>query len=674
MAQASKTFAGSTLTPTGDAAVSGNALTVAAAASYLDDFESYGIGATPTGMTTVAATATVASSSGQKVMRVVAASWGGVYYTGATFADGCFVATALAVAARMNTVARHNASAARGYPMQLLASFVQMGDSIPTNFVSLNSPLRIQQDGITMPAVPWTTKIQTFTEAGSNVQVRMWLNDVLRFDYLDSIRKWPAGNLAAQAFVGTTDYSAWAFYPVKTGGFTATLTPNSVTSLTRIVIEWDSENSVPKRTSEVFEYQIDGGAWTALPDSGYINAACTATIGIRANSTLKNGYDSTGAVSVNSIAVEIDGQWDAYVPPAVNAPTGLAAGTPTSSSVPLTWTDAASPAAFVDVYVATSELGSYSLAEVATQGDQAVTVYGLSPATAYWFKLKARSTEGATSSFTAAVTATTAASTMPAQPTGLTATADGARRIDLTWLDGADTDALIVYRNTANNYATATAIASVVAGTQAYTDTEREPSTEYFYWVLPIGTNGAGPVSAVASATTAAVPSLTLSVADDLSYDLLVWIVATALGADSEPLFTNGELATEALVAGTFHALLDFSDDAPADALVVTAAQDDETEPGVPVRVARVECLIRAQEDEAIGSARNRAQACAKAIAEHLRDADQRNKAMQTLPSGRVVHAFTEISYTPAGQDVSGRFEYLLEFTVRYMDTLTQTN
>lgn len=382
MAQSSKTFAGSTLTPSGDAAVSGNALVVAAAASYLDDFESYSIGATPTGMTTVAATATAQSSSGQKVMRVVAASWGGVYYTGATFGDGCFVATALAVGARMNPVARHNAASAKGYPLQLLASFVQMGDSIPTNFVSLNSPLRVQQDGITMPSVPWTTKLQTFTEAGGNVQVRMWLNDVLRFDYLDSIRKWPAGNLAAQAFLGTTDFSAWAFYPVKTGGFTATLTPTSVTRLTRIVVEWDNENSVAKRSSEVFEYRIDGGAWTALPDSGYIDAACTATIGLRAVNTLKNGYDSTGAVTINSVAVEIEGQWDASAT-GPGTPTGLAVTANSSATATVTWTPGANTDFVAILRSTTNNVATATLVGASASGS--FTAHNLTPGTPYYW-------------------------------------------------------------------------------------------------------------------------------------------------------------------------------------------------------------------------------------------------------------------------------------------------
>lgn len=159
----------------------------------------------------------------------------------------------------------------------------------------------------------------------------------------------------------------------------------------------------------------------------------------------------------------------------------------------------------------------------------------------------------------------------------------------------------------------------------------------------------------------------------DLAYDLLGWLVASALGAGNAALFVNGELSNEEQTNGTFTLLLDFNDDMPADAVVLTVPDDQETEPFLPVRVAQVECLVRAQDVASIGSGRNRAQACCKALAEHLRDSDQRNKTMLALPSGRVVHAFTDISFTPAGQDVSGRFEYLLGFTVRYMDTLTQT-
>lgn len=160
----------------------------------------------------------------------------------------------------------------------------------------------------------------------------------------------------------------------------------------------------------------------------------------------------------------------------------------------------------------------------------------------------------------------------------------------------------------------------------------------------------------------------------DLVYDLLCWVVATAKDAGGQPLFVNGEISDSTQQSGTFHILLEYGDDMPADAVVASQAPDEEQEEFVPLREASMEWLIRAQDRATIGSARARAKACSKALQELFRDSDQRNKTMLTLPSGRMVMAFKDIKDAAAGMDGSGqRFEYLLQFRVLYRDSLTQS-
>lgn len=185
------------------------------------------------------------------------------------------------------------------------------------------------------------------------------------------------------------------------------------------------------------------------------------------------------------------------------APTNLATGTPTSSSIPLTWTDAATPAAFYDVYQSDGEFGTYTLSEVATQGDGAVTIYGLTADTTYWFKLKARSTSGGTSAFSSAVTAsTTLASGIPDTPTSLVASAIGRESIRITWTDASGTEAQLIYRHTEDSFGAASVIGGVDAGEQLYTDNGLASGTQYFYWLLPLGTGGPGTQTSSVNATT----------------------------------------------------------------------------------------------------------------------------------------------------------------------------
>ena len=97
---------------------------------------------------------------------------------------------------------------------------------------------------------------------------------------------------------------------------------------------------------------------------------------------------------------------------------------------------------------------------------------------------------------------------IPAVPPGFTATPGIGKSINLAWTQLISQQSLFyaIYRNTTNNFLTATEIATIFNG-NTYIDAPLTPATQYFYWIEAVNYAGiaSGP-SAVATATTVASP------------------------------------------------------------------------------------------------------------------------------------------------------------------------
>lgn len=515
MAQQSKTFAGSALTATGSAAVVGSVLRLAAAASYEDDFESYSIGVTPTNWTAVGGTVTVQSQSGQKVMRVNGGSWAGAYHA-TDFGDGTFEFQLVAAGGRGNHVARYHSTLTKGYTCQFVtgASEFKLYPSIPSNFVGITAPELVEVRTPPNPSLPAVFKLHTLTRADASIDVIGRIGSATYYVYNETANKWPAGRLAFQAFAGNNDVGYVKFWPVLTGGFTFTATPYAVTSLTRILIEADLEAASARTSAGLFQYQIDGGTWTALPEDGYVNAACVTSIGVRANSTLKNDYDATANVNINSVAIEIAGTWETPTTPSTVA--SLAATPTDTRTIALTWTDAAS-ADFVYIYQNTvNNSATAVLQEVVAQGAQAVSVSGLAGGTLYYFWAKT-TLAGVLSAFSSVASATTTAAANPT--TGLAVTITGRTSARLTWVDGASGASVDIYRGTTSVFASAAFVAMVLQGVQVYTDEALSEGTTYYWWTKV--RNSAGDLSVVNGPVT----DMTIGVAGSPGSDIVTQIV-----------------------------------------------------------------------------------------------------------------------------------------------------
>lgn len=177
---------------------------------------------------------------------------------------------------------------------------------------------------------------------------------------------------------GDTGWTAAYFRGTPNGWGTTAMTKNATTGLWETTATFGSDS--PRFKISRFT------DWTeAYPSTDYTISAA-GTYNITFNETTK-----AITATVQSLSV-----------PA--APTGLAAGTPTNTAIPLSWT-ASSGATSYGVYFATSTSGPYSLVGTAT--GTSYTVSGLAKGTTYFFKVCASNAAG-TSAYSSVASAKTA--------------------------------------------------------------------------------------------------------------------------------------------------------------------------------------------------------------------------------------------------------------------------
>lgn len=185
----------------------------------------------------------------------------------------------------------------------------------------------------------------------------------------------------------------------------------------------------------------------------------------------------------------------------------LSAGAATDTSVQLSW--AASRLVGLQYYevgygLSSSAITSWKSAGTATS----TTVNGLSPATLYYFQVRALTKKGTVlSNIVSKQTLATPPlqSQPPSAPTNLTATAVSSSQINLTWQDNSTNETGFRIERASSSAGPFTQIATVGAETTTYSNTGLSASTTYYYRVCAYNSDGNSPYSNVASATTQAV-------------------------------------------------------------------------------------------------------------------------------------------------------------------------
>jgi hypothetical protein len=160
------------------------------------------------------------------------------------------------------------------------------------------------------------------------------------------------------------------------------------------------------------------------------------------------------------------------------APSGLAASAASSSQINLNWDDnPEADLASYDVYRASVTGGPYIKINLATVPASSFTNSLLTPGTSYFYVTRALDTAGNVSADSSESDATT----IPLNPTALTATPAGGYQINLSWtIPGGNRDGFSVERRTGSD--PFLEIATVGAGISNYADsTGLAPGTNYEY-------------------------------------------------------------------------------------------------------------------------------------------------------------------------------------------------
>jgi Fibronectin type III domain/Beta-propeller repeat len=182
------------------------------------------------------------------------------------------------------------------------------------------------------------------------------------------------------------------------------------------------------------------------------------------------------------------------------APSGLLASAASSSQINLSWTDNSTNETGFKVERASSSAGPWT--QIATTASRTFSSTGLAASTTYYFRVRAYNAYG-DSGYTNTAYATTFSGTgsLPAAPSGLTATVASSTQINLAWVDNSTNESgfkLEVY-TAATGWAQFT---TVGANVRTYSSTLLSAGVTYSYRVRAYNTSGDSAYSNTATATT----------------------------------------------------------------------------------------------------------------------------------------------------------------------------
>ncbi|MFE2954593.1 fibronectin type III domain-containing protein, partial [Embleya sp. NPDC059267] len=224
----------------------------------------------------------------------------------------------------------------------------------------------------------------------------------------------------------------------------------------------------------------DPATWTgSAPDWTRLSTTFRTGANTTSVTLYTHGWYGTGAYHADDLS--LTGLGGTQIPA---APTGLAAGAPTASSVPLSW-NAVPGATGYKVY------RDGALAQTVT--GTGATVTGLAQGTTYSFQVTATNTAGESPRSAAVSATTTGVVEVPATPTGLAAGTPTATTVPLSWNAVPGATGYKVYREGAPDL-TVTGTGTTVTGLTA--------STAYSFRVSATNSAGESAKSAAVTATT----------------------------------------------------------------------------------------------------------------------------------------------------------------------------
>jgi hypothetical protein len=360
-------------------------------------------------------------------------------------------------------------------------------DLVAVNHAGTNCAISYSNflDGVTIDqaqaAGPVSATDTIWTAQGSNVMASQTFS---------AIWVWIAGNLPS--------------YKVPVVEITTSINLDATVHNGRILICSQPVTLTPRTTNMGSGFHctvINASAGTVTFGAGFVTSTGSMTLGPQQAASVYCATYSGGTIAFASIA----GAMAVTIPGQV---TGLATSTITSASITVTWQAPASggPASSYAVQYRVTGTSSWSTV-TAVAGVTTYVLTGLTAATIYDIVVQGINAAG-TGSSSSILTVTTAALPqvpVPAQVSGLAATAASSSSIQLTWSaqtgTAAATSFTVQYRAIGS-----TTWTSSVAGITGTTTTISglQAATSYDFSVIGVNASGSGPVSATITAATEA--------------------------------------------------------------------------------------------------------------------------------------------------------------------------
>ena len=256
-----------------------------------------------------------------------------------------------------------------------------------------------------------------------------------------------AGNLSPYSSIATATTSAGAD---TTAPSAPTGLSGTALSPTRIDLNWTASNDNVGVTGYRVE-RCQGSNCTNFAQVGTPTATNFSNTGLTANTNYRfrvRAVDAAGNLSGYSAIVTTRTLAPDTTRP--TAPTGLIATAAGATRVDVNWTASTDNVGVTGYRVERCQgAGCTNFAEVATPTGTAYSDTGLAASTTYRYRVRASDQAGNLSTYSSIATATTPAltdTTAPSAPTGLSATALGATRIDLNWTAANDNVGVTGYR------------------------------------------------------------------------------------------------------------------------------------------------------------------------------------------------------------------------------------
>ncbi len=169
-------------------------------------------------------------------------------------------------------------------------------------------------------------------------------------------------------------------------------------------------------------------------------------------------------------------------------PTGFSSSVQTKNAITLKWTDNSQNEQGFSIWRSPSVDGKFTEIAKPAANTTSYTNSNLSPATTYYYKIRAFNNDGV-SAFTTALTATTKPLEPPAAPSGLIASHIDYESATLVWKDNATNE---IGFELIRNFTGETTLVQVdiPSGTTSYTDTTLDMNTSYQYKIRALNEDG----------------------------------------------------------------------------------------------------------------------------------------------------------------------------------------